>query len=224
MNKSIGLVVGLLFFFMSSTAFSIGLPKVPGIGKKDDAPAEAAGPSAAEAQDALLSQFSSALDNLLSAQALLIKSGAVKGMSDAKAAELESATGECKAKDCLEKKVALSNELTEATEGMKEEELALTEEGKALYRQALPKYAKGTLEMAQIVPVAKDWLKSATDEIKSAGFRGAPKLKKQLDAGMYVAKNIPKLAKTFGSSTKRVIRVGKANKIEAEGANEADFG
>ena len=145
-------------------------------------------------------------------------------MSDAKAAELESATGECKAKDCLEKKVALSNELTEATEGMKEEELALTEEGKALYRQALPKYAKGTLEMAQIVPVAKDWLKSATDEIKSAGFRGAPKLKKQLDAGMYVAKNIPKLAKTFGSSTKRVIRVGKANKIEAEGANEADFG
>ena len=69
MSKSIGLVVGLLFFFMSSNAFSIGLPKVPGIGNKDDAPAEAAGPSAAEAQDALLSQFSSALDNLLSAQA-----------------------------------------------------------------------------------------------------------------------------------------------------------
>ena len=136
---------------------------MPGIGNKDDAPAEAAGPSAAEAQDALLSQFSSALDNLLSAQALLIKSGAVKGMSDAKAAELESATGECKDKDCLEKKVALSSELSEATEGMKEEELALTEEGKALYRQALPKYAMGTLEMAQIVPVAKDWLKSAVD-------------------------------------------------------------
>ena len=75
-----------------------------------------------------------------------------------------------------------------------------------------------------ILQGSRNWLKSATDEIKSAGFRGAPKLKKQLDAGMYVAKNIPKLAKTFGSSTKRVIRVGKANKIEAEGANEADFG
>jgi len=224
MSKSINVTVGLMALFLASSALSIGLPKIPGLGKKDEASVGASGASAAEAQDQLIGKFNSALDNLLAAQVLLVKSGAVKGMSEAKAAELESATGECNDKDCLEKKVALSAELNEATEGMKEEELALTDEGKALYRQALPKYAAGSLEMIQMIPVAKDWLKSATDEIKGAGFRGAPKLKKTLGNGMYVARNIPKLAKAFGSSTKRVIRVGKANKIEAEGANEADFG
>jgi len=224
MSKSISLVVGLISLFVVSNALSIGLPKVPGFGKKDEASAEAEGPSLADAEDMLLGTFNGSLDNLLAAQVLLIQSGAVKGQSAAKTAELESARGECKDKDCLEKKVALSNELMAATEGMEEEEVALTEEGKALYRQALPLYAAGSLEMIKLIPVAKEWLSSAMNEIKGAGFTGASKMKKKLATGMYVAKNIPKLAKAFGKSTKRVIRVGKANKIEAEGANEADFG
>jgi len=200
--------------------------KLKDIAKGGGGSSDAAGSglSLADAEDNLLGTFNGSLDNLLAAQALLIQSGAVKGQSAAKAAELESARGECKDKDCLEKKVALSNELMAATEGMEEEEVALTEEGKILYRKALPLYAAGSLEMIQLIPVAQQWLSSAMDEIKGAGFTGAAKMKKKLATGMYVARNIPKLAKAFGSSTKRVIRVGKANKIEAEGANEADFG
>ena len=101
---------------------------------------------------------------------------------------------------------------------------------------AAPAAASGLLDMLllpdplsakDLATAAADWGKQATGEIKSAGMMNAPKLKKKLDSGMYVAQQTPKLIKNWATATKQLATYAKASDIDlgsVEGANEFDFG
>jgi hypothetical protein len=54
---------------------------------------------------------------------------------------------------------------------------------------------------------------SSKNEIQAAGLMGAAKLKKKLDAGLYVAPKIPGLIGTTAKNAKGLITYGKKNKI-----------
>jgi hypothetical protein len=67
--------------------------------------------------------------------------------------------------------------------------------------------------MTKLGEAAKDWSKSAKDEIKSAGAMGAIKLKKKLSAGFYIVKTTPKIIKNWASTSKSLIAFGKEQGI-----------
>ena len=89
----------------------------------------------------------------------------------------------------------------------------LDEDGKKELRKSYVPLAKGTYAMTKLGEAAKDWSKSAKDEIKSAGAMGAIKLKKKLSAGLYIVKTTPKIIKNWADTSKSLIAFGKEQGI-----------
>ena len=94
-----------------------------------------------------------------------------------------------------------------------EEGVELTEEGKAKYRESIPYMIQGAVGISKLAQTASDFIDSSKNEIQSAGLMGAAKLKKKLDAGLYVAPKIPGLIGTTAKNAKGLITYGKKNKI-----------
>ena len=73
--------------------------------------------------------------------------------------------------------------------------------------------------MIDLAPKTKDWAKSATGEMKSAGMMGAGKLKKKLASGLYIAKTLPKMLNTWTETTAGLVSYGKKQGVSTEGAS-----
>ena len=229
MKRTIIIWVLLSFIPLSAHAFKIpgasGLPGMSGKSSESEAP-EKPEKSATDSQEALVVKFKETLGSILLAQKYLAIAFDQADQASELETEIASLEGDC-GTDCLKRVVKISGKANKSIGKKLEAEAEINAEGKTNYLLALPPYIKGTLSAKDLVTEATNWGKQATGEIKSAGMMNAPKLKKKLNAGMYVAQQTPKLLKTWGKATKQIATYAKASGIDlgsVKGASDFDFG
>ena len=229
MKRTIIIWVLLSFIPLSAHAFKIpgasGLPGMSGKSSESEAP-EKPEKSATDSQEALVAKFKETLGSVLLAQKYLAIAFDQADQASELETEIASLEGDC-GTDCLKRVVKVSGKANKSIGKKLEAEAEINAEGKTNYLLALPPYIKGTLSAKDLVTESTNWGKQATGEIKSAGMMNAPKLKKKLNAGMYVAQQTPKLVKNWAKATKQIATYAKASNIDLgsiEGANSFDFG
>ena len=90
----------------------------------------------------------------------------------------------------------------------------LDEEGKKIFAKSLLPYSIGMVAMGKLAKTAPEFLKAATDEIKSIkNPMQIIKIKKQFELGMKTGKAVPGLFKILGDSSKKVFTFAKANNV-----------
>jgi len=212
------LVMILLLTAVSNTAYSFGLPDLPGSAKGSGDTA-ASGESASDAQEVIVGDFKVALGYVLQAQGHV---ASALGLSDT-AEDLKLQAGRLSGSDCVTSCLKEVRESSANGEKKIKEKIAagsdLDSDSKKQLAKAFMPLGKGTYTMAKLAPKAKDWAKSASSEIKSAGMMGAAKLKKKLDVGLYIAKTTPKLIKEWTKTTSSLVAFGKDAGVPTEGAS-----
>ena len=226
MKKVISTLMFLALIPLSS--YTLSMPSMPKFGAKPEPESEAKEPaaSASDSQDALVAQFKDTLSSILLAQKYLAIAFDQADQASQLDAEMTSLEGDC-GKDCLARATKVSVDANKSIGKKLDAQAEISAEGKANYLLAIPPYIKGTLSAKDLATAAADWGKQATGEIKSAGMMNAPKLKKKLDSGMYVAQQTPKLIKNWATATKQLATYAKASDIDlgsVEGASDFDFG
>jgi len=222
----------VLLALLPNAANAFKMPSVPGAPGATEESEEKDGSkestvSAADSQDALVSQFKETLGSILLAQKHF--AAAFKDADSEKeiSIQIASLAGENCGSDCTKRAVEVSAAASKAIEEKLESKAVISAEGKAHYLKAIPPYLKGTLSAKDLVTTAGDWSKLALGEIKAAGLRKAPKLKKKLDSGMFVAKQTPGLIKNWVEASKKIFTYAKATDIKLDGikgANDFDMG
>jgi len=221
-NKLITLIL-LSLISVSASA----MPGLPGMSEKSSEPeaSEESAQSAADSQEALVGQFKETLSSVILAQRYLALAFDQADEAEELAIVIEGLQGECGTK-CMKRSVKVSEAANKSIGKLLKSETVITSEGKTNYLLALPPYIKGTLSAKDLLTEAKSWGKQATGEIKSAGMMNAPKIKKKLDAGMYVVQQTPKLIKNWATATKKIVTYAKASNIDlssVKGANTDIF-
>jgi len=208
-TKLINLSIALLMPAVLSAGFG-GL-KVPGIDKGGEEEAAPSGLDASALQESLVRDYVLAANNINQAQEKLLAAFGKKDL----VAQLQTLREKIANSDSppskqdLERLTELTKEATEAVEASVEAEEQLSDEGKELYREAIPYMVKGSVGIAKLSDTAGSFYDTAKDEIKSAGMMGATKVKSKLDAGLYVAPKIPGLIGSTAKTTKMLISYGK---------------
>ena len=101
------------------------------------------------------------------------------------------------------------------------EEVALTDEGRKKYQQALLPYATGVVKMANLVPEFQTFLQSAVDQVNRAPLMEKTTVKKKLDVGIYLAKAAPPYITKVASTTKNVVAYAKRQGVSKQASNKA---
>jgi len=201
----------LVAMLMPTLLFAgFGKLKVPGLGKAE--PAASTSADAGGLQDALVRDYLTANSSILTGQRLLLEAFGKKkdlAKNEQKQADLSGKAS----KQELERQIAITEDAQEAIDAAMEENIELTEEGKKLYKEAIPYMVQGAVGIGKLGKTASEFLDSSTNEIKSAGLMGAAKLKTKLGAGLYVAPKVPGLIGTTAKNAKGLITYGKKNKI-----------
>lgn len=200
----------LITLLMPAMLFGFGKLKVPGLGESE--PAASTSADAGGLQDALVRDYLTANSSIQKGQELLLE--AFNKKEDlAKLEQAQASLSGKQSKQDLETITAQTKEAQEAIAKSMEEGVELTEEGKAKYRESIPYMIQGAVGISKLAQTASEFIDSSKNEIQSAGLMGAAKLKKKLDAGLYVAPKIPGLIGTTAKNAKGLITYGKKNKI-----------
>ncbi len=200
----------LITLLMPAMLFGFGKLKVPGLGESE--PAASTSADASGLQDALVRDYLTANSSIQKGQELLLE--AFNKKEDlAKLEQAQASLSGKQSKQDLETITAQTKEAQEAIAKSMEEGVELTEEGKAKYRESIPYMIQGAVGISKLAQTASEFIDSSKNEIQSAGLMGAAKLKKKLDAGLYVAPKIPGLIGTTAKNAKGLITYGKKNKI-----------
>ena len=123
--------------------------------------------SAADSQDALVSQFKTTLGSILLAQKYLSVAFDQADQAAALDTEIASLEGDC-GTDCLKRAVKLSGNATESIGEKLDAKTEIGATGRTNFALALPPYIKGTLSVKDLASAAGSWSKQATGEIKNA--------------------------------------------------------
>jgi len=210
-------LVGLSLVIISSGAMAVKFPSIPGADNKKES--ADSGASATETQEVIVNDFKSALSLVLAAQGYVLTA---VGKSDEAAAAKASAarlSGDDCAAGCLEEVVESSKGAQQTISEATSEGASLDADGKKILAKAYKPLGKGTLKMVNLIPKTKDWAKSATSDMKSAGMMGAGKLKKKLASGLFIAKTTPKMLKTWKDTSAGLVSYGKKQGVSTEGAS-----
>ena len=200
----------LITLLMPAMLFGFGKLKVPGLGESE--PAASTTADASGLQDALVKDYLTANSSIQRGQELLLEAFDKKD-DLAKLEQARASLSGKQSKQDLETITAHTKEAQEAIAKSMEEGVELTEEGKAKYRESIPYMIQGAVGISKLAQTASEFIDSSKNEIQSAGLMGAAKLKKKLDAGLYVAPKIPGLIGTTAKNAKGLITYGKKNKI-----------
>jgi hypothetical protein len=208
----------LLFFatIFSSSTLAFNIPSLPGVSGNGG---NSSSQSASDAQEAIVGDFKAALGYVLKSQGHVAMALGMEDTAEGLRAEAGRLSGDDCAQSCLKEVTEAS---TEGTKKILEQMKAgsnLDADSKKELTKAFPPLVKGTLVMSKLAPKAKDWAKSASSEIKGAGFAGAAKLKKKLSTGLYIAKTTPKLIKEWSSTTSSFVSFGKQAGVPSDGAS-----
>jgi hypothetical protein len=202
--------VTLITLLMPAMLFGFGNLKVPGLGKAEAAVSTTA--AAGGLQDALVRDYLTANSSIQKGQTLLLEAFGKKEALAKLEQGQDSLSGKQSTQD-LKAVTAQTKEAQEAIAKSMEEGVELTEEGKAKYRESIPHMIQGAVGISKLAQTASEFIDSSNNEIQSAGLMGAVKLKKKLDAGLFVAPKIPGLIGTTAKNAKGLITYGKKNKI-----------
>ena len=200
----------LITLLMPAMLFGFGKLKVPGLGKAE--PAASTSADAGGLQDALVRDYLTANSSIQKGQELLLEAFGKKQEAAEEEQEQASLSGNASKQD-LQRIASQTKEAQEAIAKSMEEGIELTEEGKAKYRESIPHMIQGAVGISKLAQTASEFIDSSKNEIQSAGLMGAAKLKKKLDAGLFVAPKIPGLIATTAKNAKGLITYGKKNKI-----------
>jgi hypothetical protein len=181
------------------------------------------GPSAGDSQEALVLRAHAALVNILEGQ----RSFALAFGYDDKAKSLGDSVELIKkdpSKDGLKTAVNLAEDTNAMIKEAAENKVQLSAEQSKHYNDGLVQFAQGTYHIVKLGPEIAQWGKSAQSEIAGAGVMGLAKLQQKLSTGLFLFTTLPKLIPAFlGTLTGDVIGIGKSNKLDTSGANEANF-
>lgn len=172
-------------------------------------------------QEKLINDLADALGDVLSAQAIIAEAQGKKEL----AASLNNTSTKMKGgsytNDDIQGAVTTSQDTIDALGGVMSEGENLSAESKALYAKAVLPYAKSVAKTAKLSGPIKDFTKEAQNAIKSIkNPMEIRKLKKSLDTGLFVGKNVPKLIGSLGKSSKDLITFAKKNDISTKGTED----
>lgn len=200
----------LITLLMPAMLFGFGKLKVPSLGKAE--PAASTSADAVGLQDALVRDYLTANSSIQKGQELLLEAFNKKKEAAEEEQEQASFSGNASKQD-LQRIAAQTKEAQEAIAKSMEEGVELTEEGKAKYRESIPHMIQGAVGISKLAQTASEFIDSSKNEIQSAGLMGAAKLKKKLDAGLFVAPKIPGLIGSTAKNAQGLITYGKKYKI-----------
>lgn len=200
----------LFTILMPALLFGFGKLKVPGLEKSE--PAASTTADASGLQDELVRDYLIANNSIQRGQELLLEAFGKKEEL-AKLEQKRASLSDKPSKDEIERQIAQTKDVQEEIAKSMEEGVELTEEGKKKYRESIPHMIQGAVGISKLSQTASEFIDSSKNEIQAAGLMGAAKLKKKLDAGLYVAPKIPGLIGTTAKNAKALITYGKKNKI-----------
>jgi len=218
LTKKILTLIFLGVFSVSSFALP-GIPKLPGGlgGDKGKSESETESMDLPAAQTALERTLRNALAELNEAESYF-----AQARGDAEAAAISKSRAETlRGEDDVDIKEVLDATASSREKGAEFEASAgeLNAESKALYAQGLMPYAKGMAETSNAAKEAKQFLTSATAEIKSIrNPMKIIKLKKTFTGGMAIGRVLPAFFKTLGASSKGVFSFAKTQKLDTKNA------
>ena len=199
--KNLVLVLFLIMMQHNASAFSV--PKVPGLGGGGvDVD------SLLAAQGDVVKTLSSSLRNLTAAQILMAEALGLKEEA-ASARELSSSleSGDLSGKDDIKKAVSNSVSTQEKINSTIAEGAVLSAESKLQFGKSLLPYGKGSFGMVKTGQKAKA-------QAESVSQTKNPMVLRKVGTLLYVAKNTPKLLKTFSGSTKALLKFARSNGID----------
>lgn len=127
-------------------------------------------------------------------------------------------------KDGLETAVNLAEETNAMIKEAAAKKVEVSAEQSKYYEDGLLLFARGTHHCMKLVPELVEWGKSAPSEIKGAGVMRGAMMQQKLGTVLFLLETLPKLAPAFFSTLMGdVLRIGKSNKLDTSGANEANF-
>ena len=197
-----------------------GLTDLVGGKEKNEAPAG----DINSAQDRLMTDLKDVLGDVLAAQALI---ATAQGNAE-KAAALNNTANKMKGGDANNDDIKGAVQLTKDTVNEQKDIIAgneqMTAESKALYGKALIPYIKAVAKTAQLKDPIKDFVDQAQNSLKSIrNPMEIRKLKKTLDTGLFVGKNVPKLIITLGTSAKDLMTYAKNNELDTSDADDIEL-
>ena len=197
-----------------------GLTDLVGGKEKNEAPAG----DINSAQDRLMTDLKDVLGDVLAAQALI---ATAQGNAE-KAAALNNTANKMKGGDANNDDIKGAVQLTKDTVNEQKDIIAgneqMTAESKALYGKALIPYIKAVAKTAQLNDPIKDFVDQAQNSLKSIrNPMDIRKLKKTLDTGLFVGKNVPKLIITLGTSAKDLMTYAKKNELDTSDADDIEL-
>ena len=208
------LITLFLLAVLSSSALAFKMPSLPGAGSSEEA---SSGQSAVDAQEAIVGDFKAALGLVLQAQAQVAVASKMKELAKELITKANNIKGTNCGQTCMKETIESSAEAQKKIEENMVEGRELDAVSKKELTKAFPPLFKGTLIMSKLGPKAKDWAKSASSEIKGAGFTGAAKLKKKLGAGLYIVKVTPKLITKWTDTTSSFVNYAKKQGVPSDG-------
>ena len=197
-----------------------GLTDLVGGKEKNEAPAG----DINSAQDRLMTDLKDVLGDVLAAQALI---ATAQGNAE-KAAALNNTANKMKGGDANNDDIKGAVQLTKDTVNEQKDIIAgneqMTAESKALYGKALVPYIKAVAKTSQLKDPIKVFVDQAQNSLKSLrNPMEIRKLKKTLDTGLFVGKNVPKLIITLGTSAEDLMTYAKKNELDTSDADDIEL-
>lgn len=203
---------------------ALGFPKIPGMDKL----AGTGSNNNAKSMDGVLTQqeglvkaYRASLNDIGMAQALLLEAYGKKEEAAKLRSGIDAMANGPVDRAQMKKSQKLSEKANKYLSSKMKEEVALTDEGRKKFQQALLPYATGVVEMTNLVPEFKGFLQSAVDQLSSASLMEKMKVKKKLDVGLYIAKAAPVYITKVASTTKSLVTYAKKQGVSEQTADKA---
>jgi hypothetical protein len=196
------------FSFMANAQFA-GL-----LSGKDDAKKSSA--SAEQNQEAVVQQYKIVLGSLIKSEASFQTALGNSDKAETLSKKAKFVTGDSCDTACIKENTKVVTESSEQTaKDFKEASTKFDDEAKSHFSSGAVEYLKTTIiKMPVLVELAQNWNNTALDEVKSAGFMGAAKLKKKLDSGFFIVSNLPELGKLTASTTTSILGFAESQNID----------
>jgi len=173
----------------------------------------------------LMAQLTDALGDVAAAQSIIAEA---QGNAE-KAAALKNTSDTLKGGNASDKEIKGAVDIVSST--AKEQQAVFNKsetvsaESKALYAKALLPYVKSVAKTSKLSGPIKSFAAEAQAEIQ--GIASNPlkivKLKKTLDVGLFVGKNVPKLIVSLLSSSKDLLTFAKSNELDTSEADSIEL-
>lgn len=177
-----------------------------------------------EAQAQLIIALSSALGDVLAAQALIEEA---KGNNDL-AATLSNSSAKMLGGDAsnedIQGAVLLTRDTSNAQQAAFEESEEMADDAKALYAKALVPYLSAVAKTKGLTEQITNFMNASQNQLKSIrNPMEIRKLRGTLETGLFIGKNVPKLIVNLGKSSVGLLRFAKKNGLDTSAADEIEL-